>query len=122
MRESLPHPGGIQKTLVDQKSVYSILALKSRCGKNTRNWAALSHVIGEGSTKFWTSLFTSGLLPNIWQTLVEFPSVNSEDGVRKKRTRVKYNGLSLTGGHNYFNFFNKCVLQVTTDTSRRYLD
>ena len=54
---------------------------------------------GVGSTflqkdgKFWMSVVKYGSPSNMWQSLVEVRSVTTEDGVRKKRTRAKYNDL-----------------------------
>jgi len=71
-------------------------ALKSR-------WTVFGpHILGRGSPKFWTSIFKSGSLPNMWQSLLEFHAVISEDSDRKKgktAAKYEYNGLAFMNTH-----------------------
>jgi len=43
-------------------------------------------VLGEGYPRFWTSIFTSYLLPSMWPVLVDFRSASSRG---RRRIAVK---------------------------------
>jgi len=53
-----------------------------------------THVLGEGPQNFGLHFYIWLTFKRVWQSLVEFGSATSEEGVRKKvRTRAKHNGL-----------------------------
>ena len=73
--------GLLRNRWIEFRSMTTVMRTKKLQNLEGWAWQFLEDTLqGRVTVKFWTSIFKSGSLPNMWRSLVEFSALTSKNG------------------------------------------